>query len=95
MIKVEVVYVPVTKAVVHRALDLKPGATVSDALHASEIYEIHPETRGYSVGIFSKQVSLAHVLKEGDRIEIYRPLILDPKESRRKKANVLSEKNKI
>ncbi|KTD63055.1 Persistence and stress-resistance antitoxin PasI [Legionella santicrucis] len=94
MIKVEVVYVPLTKAVIHRALDLKLGATVSDAIHASEIYLIYPETRSFPVGIFSKQVSLEQVLKEGDRIEIYRPLILDPKESRRKKANVLSEKNK-
>ncbi|QEY50511.1 RnfH family protein [Legionella longbeachae] len=94
MIKVEVVYVPLTKNVVHRALDLNPGATVSDALHASGIYEIYPEARTFPVGIFSKQVSLEHVLKEGDRIEIYRPLVLDPKESRRKKASILTEKNK-
>jgi len=38
------------------------------------------------VGIFGKQTSLDYVLNEKDRIEIYRPLIIDPKEQRRKKA---------
>jgi putative ubiquitin-RnfH superfamily antitoxin RatB of RatAB toxin-antitoxin module len=38
------------------------------------------------VGIFGKQTSLDHPLKDRDRIEIYRPLILDPKEMRRKRA---------
>jgi putative ubiquitin-RnfH superfamily antitoxin RatB of RatAB toxin-antitoxin module len=38
------------------------------------------------VGIFGKQTTLDHLLKDRDRIEIYRPLILDPKEMRRKRA---------
>ena len=38
------------------------------------------------VGIFGKQTSLDHLLSDRDRIEIYRPLILDPKEMRRKRA---------
>ena len=38
------------------------------------------------VGIFGKKTTLDHVLKNRDRIEIYRPLILDPKEMRRKRA---------
>lgn len=94
MITIELVYVPLNKAVVHMALDLKQGATVSDALSASEIHLIYPETRGFPVGIFSKQVGLDYVLKEGDRIEIYRSLTLDPKENRRKKATVPLQKKK-
>ena len=39
-----------------------------------------------NVGIFSRKVSLDHVLREGDRIEIYRPLLVDPKEVRRLRA---------
>ena len=39
-----------------------------------------------AVGIFSKHVSMDRVLNDGDRIEIYRPLLLDPKEARRKRA---------
>ena len=38
------------------------------------------------VGIFGKKTTLDHPLKDRDRIEIYRPLILDPKEMRRKRA---------
>ena len=38
------------------------------------------------MGIFGKQTTLGHSLKNKDRIEIYRPLIIDPKELRRKKA---------
>jgi putative ubiquitin-RnfH superfamily antitoxin RatB of RatAB toxin-antitoxin module len=38
------------------------------------------------VGIFGKKTTLNHLLKDRDRIEIYRPLILDPKEMRRKRA---------
>ena len=43
------------------------------------------------VGIFGKKTTLDHPLKDRDRIEIYRPLILDPKEMRRKRA---AKKNK-
>ena len=38
------------------------------------------------VGIFGKKTTLDHLLKDKDRIEIYRPLTLDPKEMRRKRA---------
>ncbi|KTD39910.1 RnfH family protein [Legionella parisiensis] len=86
MVKVELVYVAVDKTTVHMTLDLQQGATVFDALDASEIYNTHPETREMPVGIYAKQVSLQQVLQEGDRIEIYRPLVLDPKEKRRQKA---------
>ena len=91
MIKIEVVYAPLQKAIVHMTLELGPRSTVSDALHASGIYITYPETRLFPVGIFAKQVSLEHQLKEGDRVEIYRPLILDPKENRRKKANIIPD----
>lgn len=86
MVKIELVYVAVDRSTVHMVLDLKQGATVFDALNASGIYNTHPETRNMVVGIYAKQVSLEHVLQEGDRVEIYRPLVLDPKEKRRQKA---------
>ncbi|MGL5741820.1 MAG: RnfH family protein [Legionella sp.] len=87
MVKVELVYVALDKTTVHMNLTLQPGATVFYALSASGIHATLPETRGLAVGIYAKQVSLEHVLKEGDRIEIYRPLVLDPKETRRQKAH--------
>jgi uncharacterized protein len=92
MIKVELVYVALDKITVHMVLNLKSEATVLDAVNASGIYNTHPETRDMPVGIYTKQVSLQQVLKDGDRIELYRPLLLDPKEKRRQKARSLSGK---
>lgn len=86
MVLIELVYITVGKHTVHRTLELKPGSTVIDALNASGIYNSHPETKNMPVGIYAKQVSLNTVLKEGDRVEVYRPLVLDPKEIRRQRA---------
>ncbi|HAT8917367.1 TPA: RnfH family protein [Legionella pneumophila] len=86
MVKVELVYIANSKNCLHYKMDLKQGATVEDALIESNIYSTCPETRELPVGVYGKRVSVDQVLKEGDRIEIYRPLILDPKEKRRKLA---------
>lgn len=88
MVKVELVYVPRDGATIHIAMDLKYGTTVVQALMASGIYALHPETKDLPVGIYAKQVSLDTILKDGDRIELYRPLALDPKEKRRRLARV-------
>lgn len=58
---------------------LADGATVRDALAASGM-------KGNHVGIFGKRVTMDTRLAEGDRVEIYRPLKLDPKEARRRRA---------
>lgn len=58
---------------------LPDGATVRDALAASGM-------KGNQVGIFGKRVTMDTRLAEGDRVEIYRPLKLDPKEARRRRA---------
>jgi putative ubiquitin-RnfH superfamily antitoxin RatB of RatAB toxin-antitoxin module len=61
-------------------LDLPPGAKVSDALEACGL------EGSASVGIFGRSVALDATLTDGDRLEIYRPLALDPKEARRRRA---------
>ena len=88
MVKIELVYVPKDGTALQVKMDLKQGATVAEALIKSGVYDLHPETKGLSVGIYAKQVSLDSVLKEGDRVEIYRPLALDPKEKRRQRARL-------
>lgn len=70
------------------SLSLPLGATVEQALTASSVYEKYPDSASLTVGIFSKRVALNTVLKDGDRIELYRPLKMDPKINRRKKAQV-------
>jgi uncharacterized protein len=86
MVKIELVYVAENGSVVHLSMDLKQGATVGDALNESGIYNSHPETKELPVGIYAKLVSLSDVLKDGDRVELYRGLTRDPKEKRRQLA---------
>lgn len=73
----------------HRiSVDLEPGATVEDAIHQSRILEQFPEIDldRNKVGIFAKLVPLGQPLREGDRVEIYRPL------QRKRDARAVEEK---
>ena len=67
---------------------INTGSTIADAIRASGIQQLFPEIDIDScrVGIFSRIKSPDDVVCEGDRIEIYRPLIADPKEARRRRA---------
>lgn len=84
---VEVVYALPTQQVLLR-VSLPKGATVEDAIRASGIMDMFPEIdlSKNKVGIFSKLVKLNETVRDKDRVEIYRPLIADPKEVRRKRA---------
>ncbi len=63
------------------------AATVHDAIRASGIVGQHPEidVSVARTGVFGKLVPLDAVLHEGDRVEIYRPLIVDPKAARQRR----------
>ena len=68
------------------AIELHDGATVSEALEASRIIERRSlDRQSLSFGIFGKRADIVTRLHEGDRVEIYRPLIVDPKEARRRR----------
>lgn len=69
-------------------LSLPRGATVADAIERSGIRDVHPgiEIREDRIGIFARKASFDAILHDGDRVEIYRPLKIDPKEARRKRA---------
>jgi putative ubiquitin-RnfH superfamily antitoxin RatB of RatAB toxin-antitoxin module len=69
-------------------LQVAESATIQDCIDQSDLMNLYPEIDlvKMKVGIFSQVKPLNHVVKEGDRIEIYRPLIADPKAVRRKKA---------
>lgn len=69
-------------------LFLPNGATVADAIAGSGIRETLPgiDIRDDRLGIFARRVTPETVLHDGDRVEIYRPLLIDPKEARRKRA---------
>lgn len=63
-------------------LDLAPGSTVREALKASGCLQ----AEFASVGVWGRRVSPETMLRDRDRVEIYRPLIADPKDVRRKRA---------
>lgn len=86
-IHVEVVYaLPEKQSLLH--VRLAEGSTVEDAIRASGILDAFPEIdlAKSKVGLFSKLVKLSESVRDRDRVEIYRPLIADPKEVRRKRA---------
>lgn len=86
-IRVEIVYALPQKQEI-RQLDLVPGATVREAVETSGILQKYPEIdlSKNKVGIFAKLAKLDVVLRDRDRVEIYRPLIADPKEVRKQRA---------
>jgi len=85
-LNVEVVYALPERQVL-LPLEVEPGTTVDEAVAQSGIWHHFPglDPTAAQLGIFGKRVKGSAVLKEGDRIEIYRPLNADPKDSRRRR----------
>jgi len=86
-IQIEVVYAkPDRQEVV--GLKLAEGTTIKQAVEASGLLQRHPELdlAKLKVGIFGKLSRLDTALRARDRVEIYRPLIADPKEVRKQRA---------
>ena len=86
MVNVELVYIPAGLNAIHLHLRVVLGATVADVLHQSGLLMSHPEVKDMALGIFAKPVTLDTLVKQGDRVEIYRLLMIDPKEKRRLRA---------
>ena len=86
-IPVEVAYaLPEKQEIV--MLEVLPGTTARQAVEQSDISQHFPELVlvGAKLGIFGKAVKDEQVLHAGDRVEIYRPLIADPKDVRKQRA---------
>jgi uncharacterized protein len=84
---VEVLFSPAPRQVRVVALELPIGSTVADALRASGLLEETPETvlDALRLGVWGRVQAPGWPLREGDRVEIYRPLTVDPKEARRQR----------
>ena len=86
-IRIEIVYAEPHRAIV-KVLSLAAGSRITDALRLAAL---DPDFNGVDlanspVGIFGKAIGAERDLKDGDRIEIYRPLAADPKTARRARA---------
>ena len=73
-------------------LDLAAGATVADAIAAAELARRFPgvDFAAMRAGVWSREAGPATRLREGDRVELYRPLKADPKDMRRRRAKASS-----
>lgn len=82
-----VVYAPQPRQVEEIILNLIESASVLDALRHSGLLQRFPEISipDISVGIWGRQATLQQVLREHDRVEVYRPLRVDPKVARRER----------
>lgn len=94
-IEIEVAYATPARQLV-LPLRVLPGCTVEQAIDSSGIRDEFPEmvVDPSAVGVFSKKVEMSHVLRAGDRVEIYRTLIADPKEARRQRALTKQQRGK-
>lgn len=85
--KVEIAYALPEEQVILVVEDAK-GLTAEQAIIKSGVLDKYPEIdlSKHKIGIFGKVKPLSEILREGDRVEIYRPLLADPKEIRRQRA---------
>lgn len=84
-IRVEVAYAaPGEQCLVE--LDVPSGTTAGEAIRLSGILDRYPGIDTASIGVFGEHVGHERRLEDGDRVEIYRPLIADPREVRREMA---------
>jgi len=84
---VEVLYAR-PEAIDRVELHLESGATVQDALQASGLLARHPELdfKVPALGVYGRVVRPEQRLADGDRVEVYQPLVADPKDARRPRA---------
>ena len=87
--RVEVVFALADKQVL-QAVELSAGATVADAIDASTIAQQFPglDLGELQAGIWGKPVERGRKVRDGDRVELYKPLEMDPREARRLRARV-------
>ncbi len=95
VLQVEVIYALPDEQCV-RKVAVKSGSTVADVIAASSVRDKYPEIdlAIIKVGIFSRLCSLDTLVRQGDRIELYRPLQIDPMEARRRRADASKQGNK-
>jgi uncharacterized protein len=86
--RVEVIYARTNREWVRLELELPAGATIGAALQASGLLAEHPEINwaaGFGLAIYGTAADVTHPLSAGDRVEIVRPLVVEPNEARRRR----------
>lgn len=108
MIAISVAYVAKNGQLFYQELTVKTGTTIKQAIEQSAIFEDldadiqdwlnqtpinqPPVHKAWYVGVFSQKKSLGDVVQAGDRVELYRPLVFDPKNARQNKVRADGKK---
>lgn len=82
--QIEVVYA-LPERVWWRRVEVEPGVTAGQVYAESKLADVVGDTP-VQLGVFGRKVGQAHVMQRGERLEVYRPLIADPKQRRRRRA---------
>lgn len=87
-VTIEVAYAASTREQVVVSFNTPAGSTVEHAIRVSGILDRFPhiDLSADAVGIFGQRASLKDTVSNGDRVEIYRPLVVDPKQARKRRA---------
>ena len=86
-IAITIVYSRAARDVTERSMTVEQGCTVAQALQASDLF-LDTGSEGFAPagqGVWGRKVPLSHVLQDQDRLEVYRPLTVDPKVARRER----------
>jgi putative ubiquitin-RnfH superfamily antitoxin RatB of RatAB toxin-antitoxin module len=86
-LRVTVIYSPAPRAVLEWSVELPDGGTVLEAMRASGLTQVLSADQwpGASLGVWGRKCRPDRVLRDGDRVEVYRPLQVDPKVARRER----------
>lgn len=85
MITIEIVFAA-KNTLWQRTLSVPAHSTAQYALQSSGLYDEHPEAVDLAIGLFGELCQAQTELRNGDRLEVYRDLVFDPMESRRRRA---------
>ena len=84
---ITVVYCPQPREVREQVLQVAAGCTAGLAVQQSGLLQDAPQAvvEGLTLGVWGRRVSGSYILRQGDRVELYRPLLVDPKVARRER----------
>lgn len=96
-ISVELAYSPAPRTVELQPLTLPAGSSVQQALQVGDWFARHPgvDPAQLVFGVWGRRVPPSHLLRDGDRLELYRPLQVDPKEARRVRYRAQGDRGRV
>ncbi|WP_019519309.1 RnfH family protein [Faucicola boevrei] len=93
--QIEVMFCPTPNEQLHQKLSVASGTTAQQAVEILGWWQQFPQIQDFAVGVFSHKIDWQTVLQDGDRLEIYRPLTINPMQKRAKKMMLKAKKGYV